>query len=286
MAILSIHQNFPAQFKHLAPALASDPRNEVTALTLGDFPGTERIRAIRYRLDRTTSQNLHPWAAEFETKIIRGEAAFRAALDLRRQGYQPDIIVAHPGWGESLFLKEVWPDAKLRVYCEFFYRASGADVGFDPEFPPQDIADSCVVRMKNANNMMHLDIVDAGISPTHWQKNVFPAQNRLLAPTVGLGPSRVAAVPGAWADAQKTALSGPDRAAFSYFLRTRAPRPALSLENGAQAVHSVLYHFLQFRIIHLPRSQQRQLLHIDDAARHGEFGEALGAGGLQEAFGA
>lgn len=174
MRILFVHQNFPGQFKFLAPALAQDPANEVVAFTMADKVEAANIRVVRYHATRGTTQGVHPWVSDFETKVIRGEAAFRAALALRQEGFYPDVIVAHPGWGESLFLKEVWPKAKLGIYCEFFYHPVGADVGFDPEFPTRDEGDSCRLRIKNVNNLMHFEIADAGIAPTHWQASTFP----------------------------------------------------------------------------------------------------------------
>src|SRR5690606_23323627 len=80
----------------------------------------------------------------------------------------------HPGWGESLFLKEIWPKAKLGIYCEFFYHPSGNDVGFDPEFANDDAGDRCRVALKNINNLLHFETADAGLSPTHWQASTFP----------------------------------------------------------------------------------------------------------------
>jgi glycosyltransferase involved in cell wall biosynthesis len=97
---------------------------------------------------------------------------------MRAQGYSPDAIVAHHGWGESLFLKEVWPQARLGIYCEFYYHAEGADVGFDPEFPAADPGEVCRVRLKNLNNLLHFEVADAGISPTEWQASTFPQQFR------------------------------------------------------------------------------------------------------------
>lgn len=172
--ILLVHQNFPGQFKHLVPALLQDGRNELTAFTMNDYPEGRGVRVVRYAAARGTARDVHPWVAETETKVIRGEAAFRAAQELQAQGYTPDLILAHPGWGESLFLKQVWPAARLIIYCEFHYAVEGTDVGFDPEFPPRDLADGCRVRMKNVNNFMHFEVADAGISPTEWQKSTFP----------------------------------------------------------------------------------------------------------------
>lgn len=176
MKILFIHQNFPGQFKHLAPALAANPSNSVVAMTMEKLTVTEwqGVKLVSYAASRSTTPAIHPWLMDLETKIIRGEACFKAALQLRAAGFTPDIIVAHPGWGESLFLKDVWPTAKLGIYCEFFYHAYGADTGFDPEFLSTDEGEVCRLRLKNLNSLLHFDLADAGISPTHWQASTFP----------------------------------------------------------------------------------------------------------------
>ncbi len=175
MNILFIHQNFPGQFKFLAPALVARGHT-VLALTLQNVTATmwQGVQLIQYSTKRGTTPGIHPWVSDFETKTIRGEACFRAALQLRADGFQAEIIIAHPGWGESLFLKEIWPTARLGMYCEFFYHAQGADVGFDPEFPPTDVGDNCRLRLKNLNNLLHFETADAGISPTFWQASTFP----------------------------------------------------------------------------------------------------------------
>jgi len=175
MKILFIHQNFPGQFKFLAPALVTKGHT-VYAMTMqkGNELAWQGVQLFRYSPDRGTSPNVHPWLSDFETKTIRAEACFRAALSLKAEGLIPDVIVSHPGWGESLFLKEVWPNAKLGIYCEFYYQPHGADVGFDSEFNSKEEAEVCRMRLKNLNNIMHFDIADAGLSPTHWQASTFP----------------------------------------------------------------------------------------------------------------
>lgn len=176
MNILFIHQNFPGQFKHLAPALAKDG-HRVVALTMQKVKDKQwqGVELVPYVVTQGSTPGTHPWVVDFETKIIRAEGAFRACLKLKEQGFTPDAIIAHPGWGESLFLKEVWPKAKLGIFCEFFYLAEGADTGFDPEFPVQDVAgNNCRLRLKNLNNYMHFDVADAAIAPTLWQASTFP----------------------------------------------------------------------------------------------------------------
>lgn len=176
MRVLFIHQNFPAQFVHLAPALAADAKNDVRVLTPSRRPIPKGVRAHYYTIKRSSSEKIHPWIADLETKTIRGEAAFWAALELKKQGFTPDIIIAHPGWGESLFLKEVWPNAKLALYCEFYYQANGADTNFDPEFSKDETDLVCRLKLKNATFDLQLAQADAGISPTHFQRSVFPEQ--------------------------------------------------------------------------------------------------------------
>ncbi|NDY90854.1 glycosyltransferase [Ideonella livida] len=176
--ILFVHQNFPGQYKHLAPALAAQGHT-VHALALhGQGHAPAGVTLHRYRLGRGSTKGLHPWVGDYETKVIRAEAAARAALALREQGLQPDLICVHPGWGESLLLREVWPQARQLHYVEFFYGAEGQDVGFDPEFAGVDFDTRCRLAIKNTNNRMNLALMDWGLSPTHWQRSTVPAPER------------------------------------------------------------------------------------------------------------
>ena len=179
MNILFIHQNFPGQFKFLAPALVQQG-HAVVAMTTQKLESSDwqGVRLVQYDITRSTTPNVHPWVSDFETKTIRGEACFKAALQLKASNFSPDVIVAHHGWGESLFLQEVWPSAKLGIYCEYYYHPQGADVGFDPEFPPKDLGDVCRLRLKNLNNLLHFEMAECGISPTHWQASTFPESFR------------------------------------------------------------------------------------------------------------
>ena len=158
MKILFIHQNFPGQFKHLAPVLVRQG-HQVSAMTLKKQAPAQwqGVTLIPYGVEKGSTPKVHPWAADFETKVIRGHACFVACRELAGNGYTPDLVIAHPGWGESLFVKDVWPNTRLGIYCEFFYQALGADTGFDPEFPPPEPSgDACRLRMKNGcSNSAH-----------------------------------------------------------------------------------------------------------------------------------
>ena len=114
MKILFIHQNFPGQFKNFAPALASRG-HEVVALTLRDVKPQywNGVEIVPYKLTRNLSRDIHSWVKEIEIKIVRGAACLQAAINLERRGFTPDLIIAHHGWGESAFLKDLWQGTKL-----------------------------------------------------------------------------------------------------------------------------------------------------------------------------
>ncbi|KFB70815.1 MAG: D-inositol 3-phosphate glycosyltransferase [Candidatus Accumulibacter phosphatis] len=192
MKILLIHQNFPGQYKHIAAALVARG-DEVTALCIETNPVPAGVRVIRYGPKRGNTPNIHAWVQETETKVIRGEACFKAAKRLREHGYHPDLICAHPGWGEALFIKEVWPQIPLLNYFEFYYRVHGADVGFDPEFP-DDPDEAPRLLAKNFANLMNLEQCDAGVSPTAWQKSTHPAsfQHKIRVIHEGLDTAAIA----------------------------------------------------------------------------------------------
>lgn len=133
------------------------------------------VRLIRYKPGRPGSRQIHPWVTEFETKVIRGDACARAALQLNAGGFKPDVMIVNPGWGESLYLKDVWPDVPMLALIEYFYRKQGGGFNFDPEFMRTSLPDYARVRTSSAFLLMTLDAMDWGMSPTQFQKSTVPA---------------------------------------------------------------------------------------------------------------
>lgn len=177
MRVLFVHQNFPGQYRHVAPALAARPGTEVVALGINPAPALPGVRHVRYTVAGRSTPGIHPPAADFETATLRGEAAARAALALKAEGFVPDVICGHSGWGETLFLKDVWPRARLLTFAEFFYSATGADSGFDPEFPAREGA-AFRTRARNAGQLVAFEASDRLVSPTAWQASRIPAAFR------------------------------------------------------------------------------------------------------------
>ena len=175
MKILLVHQNYPGQFLHLGPALMARG-HEVLALTDQKNNRPSKVRVLKYKtpVEVKCSQ---PMAGAYAEHVERGYMAARGARALRdRYNYTPDVIFGHSGWGETLFLTEVWPEAKLLVYAELLYRSRGHDIGFDPEMT-QDLD---LARFKSTARNAHLAMgilqCDAALAPTQYQAGSFPAE--------------------------------------------------------------------------------------------------------------
>jgi glycosyl transferase family 4 len=175
MNILFIHQNFPGQFRHIAQSLVQEGSHNVLCICEEHAPGLPGAERITYKPSRAGAPKVHGYVAGLEAHVIRGQGAARALLALKQRGYIPDVIVAHMGWGEALFPKDIYPDVPLVTFFEFFYHASGADVGFDPEYP-STLDDNLRIRAKNATNLLSLHAADIGISPTTWQRSLYPKE--------------------------------------------------------------------------------------------------------------
>ncbi len=174
MKILFVHQNFPGQFLHLAPALQARG-HDCLALTDSGNTRASSIPVMKYRhAGPTPDPQACRLGRNYTQMSDRGVTVARAALQLREKGYVPDVIFGHSGWGETLFLKEVWPEAKLLVYAEFYYKGRGADVGFDPEFDTPSFDQVMIAQGRTAHLGQALLHADAGLSPTRWQASTYP----------------------------------------------------------------------------------------------------------------
>jgi glycosyltransferase involved in cell wall biosynthesis len=180
MRALFIHQNFPGQFRHLAPALALQPGNQIVGV--GETANLQRqmqpagVQLLGYDAPPAGS-GAHHYLRKLEGAVRRGQAVARVLLALKQKGFVPDLVYAHPGWGEALYVKDVFPDTRLLAYCEFLYRSEGANFNFDPEFPGSFDA-RLRVRTEAAGYLLTLEAMDHGITPTHWQHSVHPIDIR------------------------------------------------------------------------------------------------------------
>ena len=178
MKLLFLHQNFPGQFLHLAPALAARG-HQVLALTDQGNQRPAPVRHLRYRAPDPVPLDSGFLGRSYCDHAQRGLMAARAARALRdRHGFRPDIIIGHSGWGETLFLREIWPEARLLVYAELMYRTRGHDVGFDPEFSPDSDEGRFMTIARSAHLIQAIVQADAALAPTRYQADSFPSDLR------------------------------------------------------------------------------------------------------------
>lgn len=181
MQILFIHQNFPGQYRNLARHFAENTDWECYAV--GEKPNVKRqlyyiskkTRLLGYDTPQEEKVKLPGMSREFANQHYRAAAIAGVLLRQKENGLNPEVICAHPGWGEGLFLREIFPNAKLIYFFEFFFRPDGPLVGFDPEFPAT-FTQRVNYRTKNAANFISLDQADVGICPTRWQWQTYPAE--------------------------------------------------------------------------------------------------------------
>lgn len=178
MKILFVHQNFPAQFIHLAPALAARGHQVLSLADLANkrtaLPG---VRSFFYR--SPVKDQLKGLASTYANMAACGEMAAGACAQLRdRSGFSPDVIFGHNGWGEMLFLREVWPEARILNYAELVYRSRGLDADFDPEFQKPGLKSGIATTARAAHILQSMIHADAALSPTEWQAASFPKDLR------------------------------------------------------------------------------------------------------------
>ena len=171
--VLFVHNNFPGQFRDLARTLIARGVS-CCAVGQGHSPGMEGVRLVRYNLPRGTGQDVFPLAVRAEADLIRGRTAYDAAIHLKTEGWDPAVIVGHPGWGEMVFMAEVFPDARQVAFAEFFYHAKGYDVGFDSEFLPPGPEYLFRTKAKNAIMALSYGDADAIVAPTRFQADTLP----------------------------------------------------------------------------------------------------------------
>jgi glycosyltransferase involved in cell wall biosynthesis len=175
MNYLFIHQNFPAQYRHVTRYLADQPGNQVYFITQPNENEMPGVHKITYPKDLRGPINCHAYAAEIDRAIHTGATVAEVCRDLAAGGFRPDLIIGHSGWGETLFVKDVFPDVPLLANFEFYYHARGVDVGFDPEFVTI-FNDPSRLRARNGVNLLAFQAADWGHSATEWQRGLNPPE--------------------------------------------------------------------------------------------------------------
>lgn len=174
MKILFIHRSFPGQFKYLATLLSLDINNTVIFLTEDTENQIQGIKKVLYKPEKQNVKNGNTFLSNYENAVSHALGAAKKITELRESGFVPDIIYGFAGWGSSMLIKDIFPNVPFLCYCEWYLNPEGANIGFDGT--PLNIEDKARLRCNNAHVLTTLSLCDAGIAPTHWQKNQFPKE--------------------------------------------------------------------------------------------------------------
>jgi glycosyltransferase involved in cell wall biosynthesis len=170
MHVLFVHQNFPAQFGHVAAYLAQRGHR---CTFLSERPATPvaGMERMQYQVKGGARETNHYCSRTFENSIWHAHAIFEALK--ARPDVQPDLVVGHSGLGSVLFLRELYRCPVIN-YFEYYYHTSRSDMDFRPDFPTTEL-DRLRAQARNAMLLLDLENCDAGYCPTEWQRSKFPA---------------------------------------------------------------------------------------------------------------
>jgi glycosyltransferase involved in cell wall biosynthesis len=175
MNVIVLHRNFPGQFRHIVRHLVQGGHRVVGVGNM-QAPGLPGVNLVRYD-SRKLDTSGHRHMATVSSGVAHGTVVAHILEQLRAKGFVPEVALAHPGWGEALYVKDVFPDARLVSLFEFYYHAEGVDVGFEPG-SEADFELRATLRCRNMLHLANLELCDAGVSPTNWQRSLHPAAYR------------------------------------------------------------------------------------------------------------
>lgn len=196
--ILFVHQNFPGQFPHITAA-ARAKGYKLAAIAGPSAKGVPGVDLRRWKLTRGSTAGLFDPATRAEADLLRGCAAAEVAATLKADGFIPDLIVGHPGWGEMLMLGEVFRGVPQVAFGEFYYQTRGGDVNFDKEFEQETLESDMRVYAKNMGLALSYAAAHTIVCPTPFQASTFPdaLRSRILTLHEGIDVGRAFKKPSA-----------------------------------------------------------------------------------------
>ena len=177
MKILLIHQNFPGQFRQLAPYL-QQRGHELVAICSHQRPLPEgpTLKVLRYEEPAKPAEPLPHGTLLWHEGLERAKRVARLCRQLDQEGWRPDRIAAHCGWGETLGLREVWPEVPQILWPELWLRPEHMGWGNDPLITATEEELQLEQLGRNALTRAALSTADAWVLPTQHQANSLPPE--------------------------------------------------------------------------------------------------------------
>lgn len=177
MHVLYVHQNFPAQFGHIARHLVNKLSWQCTFVSQKGDAVVDGVQRIGYKLEGGATTQNHYCSRTFENTVWHSEAVYKALKS--RPDLRPDLIVGHSGFGSTLFLRELFGATPIINFFEYYYQPHGqhSDMDFRADLGWQ-VPELNYLRAYCRNAMILLDMqnCDAAYTPTRFQHGRFPGE--------------------------------------------------------------------------------------------------------------
>ncbi len=170
MHVLFAHQNFPAQFGHIAAYLTRHKGFRCTFASQQPPGIAAGIERIQYKITGGATQHSHYSTRTFENAVWHAHGLYDALA--ARPDIKPDLVVAHSGFLSTVLLRELY-ECPIINYFEYFYHTRDSDLDFRPDFP-SPMVNRLRARIRNATLLLDLESCDVGYSPTRWQRDLLP----------------------------------------------------------------------------------------------------------------
>ena len=172
--LLLIHQNFPGQFRQLAPHL-EQRGHELVAIASHQRPIALKGRVLRYQ-EPVSLKGVPMGSQVWHEGLERACRVARIVEQLQQEGWRPDLILAHSGWGETLGLQEVWPTVPQLIWPELWVRPEHGGYGIDPLKPPSGLGSRLEQLGRNALTRTALSAARGWVLPTRHQAESLPPE--------------------------------------------------------------------------------------------------------------
>ena len=246
--ILFIHPNFPGQFKYVLNELCRVKNVELAYITRNQNAQMEGVNIKTYQQPSVSSDGVNRYLRIPNVNLSEAQEVTRQAVRLKSEGFIPNVIVGHIGWGGTSFMKDVFEDAKVIGYCEWYFRKENSWQAFAKE--DISIDQKANIRIMNTPSLWALQSMDRGVTPMYWQRSVFPKhyQDKMEVIPEGVdteickpGPRSHLNVPGA--NITK------DKMIVTYVSRAMEPARGFFSFMAAAEILSSKYQDLQFVIV-------------------------------------
>lgn len=174
--IAIFHGNYPAQYLDIAPSLALIPQSNVFYFTETEINKSlilKGVKRIQFSTHREPSVHCHHYLRNMEGNVLRGQAAIKAINQVKNDyAFVPDVVIVHGGMGYSLFIKSAFPNARIIMYCEWYFHEKYSHY----LLPNNSLDDRLRMKMTNTCILDELNLADKVVCPTRWQGDQVPVE--------------------------------------------------------------------------------------------------------------